>query len=86
MADIRLEVANLLTAISEHDPYLNHIEKLVIDNAIEVLDRARSREERILEDAATRRNEDIARAKRIGADPDNIPDLEDYICVRGVCG
>ena len=86
MGDIRLEATNLLTAISEHDPYINHIERAIIDNAIEVLDSSRSREERILEDAATRRNEDIARAKQIGTDPDDIPDLEDYICTRGVCG
>jgi hypothetical protein len=46
MTDIRLEAANLLTAISEHDPYAN----------------------------------------RIGADPGDIPDLEDYICLRGVTG
>jgi hypothetical protein len=86
MTDIRLEAANLLTAISEHDPYINHIERAIIDNAIEVLDSARTREERILEDAATRRNEDIARANRMGADPGDIPDLEDYICFRGVTG
>lgn len=86
MGDIRLEAANLLTAISEHDPYINHIERAIIDNAIEVLDNARSREDAILEDAAIRRNQDLARAEQIGADPDNIPELEDYICLRGVTG
>jgi hypothetical protein len=83
---IRLEAANLLTAISEGDPYINHVERAIIDNAIDVLDSARCREERILEDAAIRRNQFVARAKAIGTDPDDLPDLEDYICVRGVTG
>lgn len=82
--DIRLEASNLLTAISEHDPYINHIERAIIDNAIDVLDNSRTREDAILEDAAIRRNQDKARAKAIGADPDNVPELEDYICLRGM--
>lgn len=86
MPDIRLEVSNMLTAISEHDPYINHIKRAILDNAIEVLDSARSREDRIIADAAIRRNQDIARIKNLGGDPDCIPALEDYICVRGVTG
>jgi hypothetical protein len=82
--DIRLEASNLLTAISEHDPYINHIERAIIDNAIDVLDNSRTREERIITDAAIRRNQDIVRAKAIGADPGSVPELEDYICIRGI--
>jgi hypothetical protein len=82
--DIRLEASNLLTAISEHDPYINHIERAIIDNAIDVLDNSRTREERIITDAAIRRNQDLVRAKAIGADPGSVPELEDYICIRGI--
>ena len=44
MGDIRIEAANLLTAISEHDPNITQDERAILDNAIEVLDNSRSRE------------------------------------------
>lgn len=44
MTDIRLEVQNLLTAISDHDPFLLSGEREMIESVICILDAAMNRE------------------------------------------
>lgn len=44
--DIRLEAANLLTAIREHDPFMTDLGRMYLDLAITCLDDARAREVR----------------------------------------
>lgn len=81
--DLRLEAENFLAVISEHDPFVSHIERALLDNAIDVLVTVRSREKDALEDAAKRRQQDIDRAGRLGLGLDAIPDLCDYVITRG---
>jgi len=44
-SDIRIEAINLLTAIFEHDPYLDPYERSLIERIIVALETAHAREE-----------------------------------------
>jgi hypothetical protein len=44
MTDIRLEAANLLTAISDHDPFLSPSERSMVESVISILEAAMNRE------------------------------------------
>lgn len=44
--DIRIEACNLLTAIMEHDTYLDCFERGKVEEMISILDGAREREEK----------------------------------------
>ena len=44
MTDIRLDAQNLLTAISDHDPFLSPAERSMIESVICILDAAMNRE------------------------------------------
>jgi hypothetical protein len=81
--DLRLEASNLLVAIMEHDPFLDHVGREALDIANIVLDNARNAEIRAVKLAEDLREEDVARALRLGTNPEEIPPVDDYIMTRG---
>ncbi len=64
--DIRLEASNYLVAIAEHDPFISHVGREVVNDCLSVLDLAMERERAAYADAEKRRQEDIERANRLG--------------------
>lgn len=82
--DIRLDVQNLLTAISEHDVFLSYVGREIVDDCIRVLDATAEREREAYARAELLRQQDIERANQLGLDPGTVPQVEAYVCARGV--
>ena len=82
--DIRLDVQNLLTAISEHDVFLSHVGREIVNDCIHVLDSTSEREREAYARAEQLRAQDIERANRLGIDPGTVSPVEAYVCARGV--
>lgn len=81
--DLRCKTQDYLRAMIDHDPYLDHIGREVLEMSIQVLENVRNLEDSVIKKAEELQAGDKARAVRLGTDPEAVPALDNYLMVRG---
>lgn len=81
--DLRVKAQRYLSKIIDCDPYLNHIDREVLELTIQSLESAGNLEKAVLKKAERLQAQDRERFSRLNIDPELLPDLFSYISIRG---